>query len=153
MADIPEPERTKVIVDVLLHDYDAMRAEIVSRTSSRFQLVGLAAVAATLATAKWASGWDVFWVILGTVIFGAIIWFIFRLFINRCAARVLQIEDEINNLLNTPSDDPVLIWETYFQHIRWRSFQGWAESKTAMRSRWDSERAAARPPDVKPAGG
>jgi hypothetical protein len=76
MADIPEPERTKLIIDVLLHDYEAMRAEIVSRTSSRFQLMGLTAVAATLGTAKWASGWDIFWIILGTVVFGAIIWFI-----------------------------------------------------------------------------
>lgn len=124
-----------------------MRAEIVSRTSSRFQLVGLAAVAATLVTAKWASGWDLFWVAFGTVIFGALIWFIFRLFINRCAARVLQIEDEINKLLNTPSNDPVLSWETYILHIRWRSLGGWAESKTAMRRRWDSEREATRPLD------
>jgi hypothetical protein len=140
MADIPETERTKVIIDVLLHDYDAMRAEIVSRTSSRFQLVGLTAVAATLATANWAHGWDVLWVILGTVGFGAIIWFIFRLFINRCAARVLQIEDEINNMLKTSRNDPTLIWESYFLHIQWWPFQGWAESKYAMRKRWDGER-------------
>jgi hypothetical protein len=141
MADIPEPEHTRVIIDVLLHDYDAMRAEIVSRTSSRFQLVGLTAVAATLATAKWASGWDILWIILGTVIFGAAIWLIFRLLINRCAARVSQIEDEINNLLDTSGNDPVLTWESRLLRLQWGSFRGWAEKKTAMRNRWNSELA------------
>ena len=153
MAEIPEPERTKVIIDVLLHDYDAMRAEIVSRTSSRFQLVGLAAVAATLVTAKWASGWDVLWISLGTVIFGAIIWLIFRLFINRCAARVLQIEDKINNLLDTSRNGPVLTWESHLMRLRWRSVRGWAESKTAMRNRSDSELRAALSVDAAPTEG
>jgi hypothetical protein len=103
-------------LDVLLHEYDTLRVEILARTSSRFQLLGLAAVAATLVTAKWGSGnlakGDIIKLVAGivggTAVVAAVIWLVFGLYINRCAARIKQIEEEINNKLG----EPVLIWQS-----------------------------------------
>jgi hypothetical protein len=35
-------------IEVILHEYDSLRAEIVSRTDSRFQLIGFLGLAAVL---------------------------------------------------------------------------------------------------------
>ena len=140
MANSGDADGSALTIEVLLHEYDALRAEIVARTSSRFQLVGLAAVAATLVTAKWAGyWWGITLIILGTAVFAGVIWAAFRLYINRCAARTLQIENEINTQIkqiNTQTNESVLIWETHLLPLQWRR-GGWRENKFAMRERWD----------------
>jgi hypothetical protein len=136
MAD-DNDERRKLIIDALFHEYDALRAEIVARTSSRFQLVGLAAVAATLVTAKWAAGWGILLISVGTIIFAAVIWLAFRLYINRCAARLEQIEDQINKQIRQcswPNNQPVLMWESKLLKLHW--FRHPLEKKSAMLVRW-----------------
>ncbi len=68
-------------INVLLHEYDTLRAEILARASSRFQLVGLAAVAATIVTAKWGTGKYqnlIVWVTIGaTFAVALVIWLLF----------------------------------------------------------------------------
>jgi hypothetical protein len=136
-------------LDVLLHEYDTLRAEILARTSSRFQLLGLAAVAATLVTAKWGSGnppgLDGLWIALGiaggTALVAAVIWVVFGFYINRCAARIKQIEKKINDKLG---GEPILIWES-----RLVSFLG-SRSKSKAEEEWgkaleEAKKAAGQP--------
>lgn len=139
MANAQEADTARHL-DVLLHEYDTLRAEILARTSSRFQLLGLAAVAATLVTAKWGSGnlpgWDIFWIVVGivggTAVVAAVIWLVFGFYINRCAARIIQIEEEINNKLG----DPVLIWESGLVPLsRLRSLRP-SRSRSKAREEW-----------------
>src|SRR5438067_2430716 len=112
MAESEEPN-SEFAINVLLHEYDTLRAEIVSRASSRFQLVGLAAVAATIVTARWGTGKHQRGIlevtVALTILAGVAIWALFLFYINRCAGRLKQIEAEINKALGCS----VLIWENY----------------------------------------
>jgi len=109
----PDTER----ISALLHEYDALRAEIVARAGSRFQLVALVGVVATLVTAKWASGSTQTWIIIGTLIGTAvtalIIWLAFGTYIDSCASRLIDIENEVNRMLGGL---PVLKWESRIRH-------------------------------------
>jgi hypothetical protein len=103
----------ELAISVLLHEYDALRDEIVSRTTSRFNLVGLAAVAATIVTAKSSTHHGIWWIIGWTAgitfLVGIPIWLLFGTYINRCAGRLMQIEYELNYALGCS----VLVWESY----------------------------------------
>ncbi len=115
MANSGETERV-LNIDVLLHEYDALRAEILARANSRFQLVGLASVVAALLGAKELHGFDILWIALALFAVAAFIWVGFRLYINRCAARLWQIEHEINDAIK----DTVLKWESHPLPHSWR---------------------------------
>ena len=129
MSDNQETGGAAQAIDVLLHEYDALRAEILARASSRFQLTGFAAVVATLlGVQKSILPTIAIWVIIGVLAVGAIaIWLIFRSYINKCAARVWQIEEEINAEMG----EPLLIWESH----RLSSPRP-LEAKSAIRNRW-----------------
>jgi len=129
MPDNQEAGSTALIIDVLLHEYDALRAEILARASSRFQLTGFAAVVATLlgVTKGVLPSWVVYTTIGLLVVGGIVIWFTFRSYINKCAARVWQIEEEINAAMG----EPLLIWESHFLALPQP-----LEAKATTRERW-----------------
>jgi hypothetical protein len=137
MADNERTAR-ELAINLLLHEYDALRAEIVARTSSRFQLLGLAAVAATIVTSKWGTGKYqnviVWGTIIGTILVAAAIWILFGLYINRCAGRLMQIEHELNNALGCDA----LIWESK----RINFWQSW--TRESAKNKWESKLTAAR---------
>lgn len=134
-----DSERTnnEFAIGVLLHEYDTLRAEILARTSSRFQLVGLAAVAATIVTANWGSGKhfrEILWIaIISTTLAAIVIWVLFVFYINRCAGRLIQIEHEINSALGCS----VLIWESYRIDF-WQSVR-----RSQAQKNWDDSLARA----------
>ena len=93
-------------IDAVLHEYDALRAEIVARSDARFQLIGYLGIAATLLGTQIggeARGW-----LIGIALAGfGLIWLRFGFLIRACAKRVREIEDEVNDKLATT----VLKWE------------------------------------------
>jgi hypothetical protein len=115
MANSGETSHT-LNIDVLLHEYDALRAEILARANSRFQLLGLAGVIGALLGAKNLHGYDILWISLALLGVAALIWIVFRMYINRCAARVSQIEIEINQAI----DHTTLKWESHPLPHSWR---------------------------------
>ena len=96
------------IVEVVLHEYDSLREEVLSRMNSRFQLLGLVSIAATLLGVSGLSShwhWVLVIVIAALILLG--LWLYFGFAIKRCAVRLRQIEEEVNGIL----DRQVLKWE------------------------------------------
>jgi sulfite exporter TauE/SafE len=96
------------VVEIVLHEYDALREEVLSHMNSRFQLLGLVGIAATLLGVSGVSKhWHwVFVLAIATLILLGL-WLYFGFAIKRCAVRLRQIEEEINSTL----DRQVLKWE------------------------------------------
>jgi hypothetical protein len=95
------------VIDVVLHEYDSLRAEILARSDARFQLIGYLGIAATLLgtqISEGARGWLI-GIALGSFI---VIWLRFGFLIKKCANRLLEIEAEVNKELHTTA----LVWET-----------------------------------------
>jgi hypothetical protein len=96
------------VIEVLLHEYDALRDEVLSRVSARFQLLGYLSIAAALVGVSSISQhwiWVYVVVITLAILFG--LWLYFGWAIKRCAIRLRKIEDEINGILGRE----VLRWE------------------------------------------
>jgi hypothetical protein len=96
-------------IEVVLHEYDALHNEIVSRMEARFQLVGFLAVAGTILSATGiaeSSRWILIIVVLAVLIG---IWFAFGAYIRRCAVRLREIETWVNDQLG---GDALLRWES-----------------------------------------
>jgi hypothetical protein len=96
-------------VEVVLHEYDSLREEVLSRMNSRFQLLGLVGIAATLLGVSGVSKhWHWVFVVVIAILILLGLWLYFGLAIKRCAARLRQIEEEVNNAFGRQ----VLAWET-----------------------------------------
>lgn len=106
MGNVEEASSQSGVIDVILHEYDALRAEVVSRSDARFQLVGFLAIAATLLgtqISEAARGW-----LIGITVAGFIaIWLRFGFLMKRCAKRIREIEDYVNDKLGSE----LLVWE------------------------------------------
>ena len=110
-----EAGRPALIIDVLLHEYDTLRAEILARANSRFQLLGFAGVVVALLGATH----NITLIIIVSValaVAAVVIWIGFHLYINKCAARLMEIEARVNALF--PED--VLVWESRSLRPSWR---------------------------------
>jgi hypothetical protein len=99
--------KNEVKIQILLKEYDALRAEIISRASNRFSSLGiLAAVVAFVASQKdalfaWIAGGVVVIVLIG-------VWLRLGYLIGRCSAQIAKIEEQINEL----ADADLLSWES-----------------------------------------
>jgi hypothetical protein len=96
------------VVEVVLHEYDSLREEVLSRMNSRFQLLGLVSIAGTLLGVSGLSNhwhWVLVIVIAALILLG--LWLYFGFVIKRCAERLRQIEEEVNGIL----DRQALKWE------------------------------------------
>ena len=106
MGNGEEGSSSNGAIDVVLHEYDALRTEILARSDSRFQLIGYLGIAATLLGTQ-ISGESRAWLI-GIALAGfMLIWLRFGFLIRRCAKRLREIEDEVNSKLAMT----VLKWE------------------------------------------
>jgi hypothetical protein len=108
----------KPSIEVILHEYDGLRNEIVSRMDARFQLIGFLGIAATILGAtelSSSSRWVL--IIIALAVFAGI-WFIFGLYVARCAQRLRDIETWVNGELG----EKVLTWESSLPHGGFYSF-------------------------------
>jgi hypothetical protein len=95
-------------IEVLLHEYDTLRDEVLSRVSARFQLLGYLGIAATLlGVSSISDGWHWVPVVVITLAIIVALWLYLGLAIKRCAIRLREIEDDVNEVL----DKKVLRWE------------------------------------------
>ena len=103
------PTDTKAKVDILLKEYDILRSEIISRTNNRFAVIGF--IAALIAFVGSQSEMPLYVrCVIGGLAFVAILVIYFRLgqLIKRCAVRIAEIEEKINNLMG----EKLLVWES-----------------------------------------
>lgn len=93
-------------VTVLLKEYDTLRAEILARIRSRFELLAVSfAALAVLVKVQHASAW----LIVGLVIGVAVLHSYFGWSIAKISDRLATIEGEVNRRL----DDNLLAWESH----------------------------------------
>lgn len=97
----------KAKVEVLLHEYDTLRAEILSRTQSRFSVCGFTGASlAFVITQNQIGAWRWFLAVVAVLAIVAI-WVNFGFLIRRCANRLVQVEDKVNQL----AGEELLGWE------------------------------------------
>ena len=109
MSDGEQSAIQRQDVEIVLHEYDSLRNEILSRANARLELLGLLSIAATLLG---VSGFSEDWRWAYVVVIGFLIliglWFYFGWAMKRCAIRLRQIEEEVNTALGRT----VLRWES-----------------------------------------
>ena len=106
-------------IEVVLHEYDALRDEIVSRMEARFQLIGFLAIAATILGATGiakSSRWELIIIVLAVLVG---VWFVFGSYIRGCAIRLREIETWVNDELG---GEAVLRWESNLPRNGFRRF-------------------------------
>jgi hypothetical protein len=108
MAEINEKTLdSKDKIQILLKEYDTLRAEIIARTNHGFQLTGLGGAVLMWLVSRPDDAR--FWVLVATflMVFGYMGWITFR-DISKAAGRIRQIEAKVNKL----AGDELLEWET-----------------------------------------
>ena len=110
-APNPEPYSQKDKVTILLHEYNMLRAEILTRTNHGFQLLVVYAGlgGGLFVWIMQAKGGVRFWLSLAVAVGTLFVanWISFSN-INRCVKRVLELEKDIN----TRVGENLLVWET-----------------------------------------
>lgn len=103
----PEPFIDKEKVPILLHEYDTLRAEIIARTCSGFQI--LAVTAALFVWVIQADLYYKFWAGLGAlaIILSIGSWIAFGN-INKATSRLRELEKDIN----ARAGETLLVWES-----------------------------------------
>jgi hypothetical protein len=106
-APNPEPYSQKDKVTILLHEYNMLRAEILTRTTHGFQLMAVYAVLFVwiMQAKEGVRFWLSLAVAVGTLFIAS--WISFSN-INRCVKRVLELEKDINSR----AGENLLVWET-----------------------------------------
>ncbi len=99
-------------IDILLKEYDTLRAEILNRTNNLFTLMAIGGGVLTLLLSfkNELRLWLPLLLIFG-LIFGFIAWVNDRN-IRRIARRLMQIEYQVNQIAG--GDTPLLEWETHW---------------------------------------
>ena len=107
-TDANENDRS-LDVNVLLREYDTLRAEILARVKSRFDMLIFTAPAATFIASQGqlSRNWR-FAVVVGAAAFLLSLWFYFGSAINQCSVRIAEVEGMINELVGSP----LLQWES-----------------------------------------
>jgi hypothetical protein len=120
----PSPGQTETsinnqIIEALALEYQSLRDELLTRTTGRFQFLGLTATAAALlvsgigGTGHGLGLWPSVGLAVAVLGLGLGNFFNLGRDILRLSARIAQIEQRINGLLPVPGDgQDVLIWET-----------------------------------------
>ena len=106
LSDLSQKDR----IQILLSEYAALRAELVSRTGYGFQIAAVALVGITWLLQQQLSGrsW-LFWVMMGIVVgCFAIAIFVNTRDLSRVAHRLKDIEHEVNSR----AGEHLLVWET-----------------------------------------
>jgi hypothetical protein len=95
-------------IQILLAEYNTLRAEILTRTSNGFQVVAVAVALIALLLQKKELDHQ-FWIAVGIFVFGAVVcgWITVSA-IGGAARRIVVIEKAVNSL----AGDTLLVWET-----------------------------------------
>ena len=104
----PSPE-DKLAIDILLREYDTLRAEALARIRARFEVVGFIVVSAAFVGSREAvsGSWRLGVGLLALVISG-VSWGSFGLALRRLARRLRTIEKKVNKL----AGQTLLDWES-----------------------------------------
>jgi hypothetical protein len=109
MSDDEQSVLRREDVELVLHEYDTLRNEVLSRESARFELLGLLSIATTLLG---VSGFGEHWrwaYVVGLALLILIgLWFYFGWAMKQCAIRLREIERDVNTAVGRT----VLRWET-----------------------------------------
>lgn len=99
----------KVKIDILMHEYETLRSEILHRINRRFAFLGLTGTIVAYAFFKIDSYTfvNVSVIIMSILILG-LVWFQFGRLIQQCSSRISEIEQKINSIVG----DELLVWET-----------------------------------------
>lgn len=113
-------------INILLKEYDTLRAEMLQRMNGRFAIVGLLGALLVLVISKgeWQpTGWklDARWLVavLGASILAGIFWR-FGTLIRKLGTRVSKVEQRVNQL----AQEDLLAWETCFGWGRFANTRG-----------------------------
>lgn len=100
-----DDERFKT--DILLKEYDTLRSEIMSRTTSRFGILSIGGVLTTFIASQPRG--HLTWIVTGLCV-GALLalWWCYGVLIDHCATRIREIEQKVNHL----AGDDILLWES-----------------------------------------
>jgi hypothetical protein len=106
------PPEDKIRIEILLKEYDTLRAEALARINNRFTLIAVAAAAGALFSTKEATSVtataQIAWLVALMVV-GVIVWWWTGLLILRCSVRIAKIEAKIAMLAK---DRSLLRWES-----------------------------------------
>ena len=109
MSDGEQSAIQREDVEVVLHEYDTLRNEVLSRASARLELLGLLSIAATLfGVSGFSEHWRWAYVVGIALLILIGLWFYFGWAMKRCARRLRQIEGEVNTAIGRT----VLRWES-----------------------------------------
>jgi hypothetical protein len=150
-SEVRDRERDHVL-QVLTLEYETLRAEILMRTSARYQFLGfITAAAAILATGVVGSSSGVTEWLLATLagvvfIFGLLSFWQLGSDVAHLSARVAKIETRINRLMPSEPGTPALLsWESDHQHRP--LFDRWVLGHRFPKRRWSGQPGGSRPSD------
>jgi hypothetical protein len=105
----PLPDDPRVKIQVLLAEYATLRQEIVSRTGTRFALLGLLLGLSTFVVVP-REGVAIFQYTVGVLVLFILllVWWRLAWLIKQCTRRVAEIERKINGIVG----EELLVWES-----------------------------------------
>lgn len=118
-------------IDVLMHEYNRLREEILQRERNRFaSMAYLGAIAVFLLTREQVPlSWKP-WLGAGAVLTLVAVWLIDWWLIGACATRITEIEQQVNRL----AEDTLLVWDS--RHVVGRTYRA---INSRMRNRSSAE--------------
>lgn len=103
-------------IEILLKEYDTLRAEIIARATGGYAFWGFAAAAVAWAFSKEApTGWKIVVSCVGLILAFAVMTAVNWSNIARAATRVGEIERRVNEL----ADEELLQWEHRWGCVKW----------------------------------
>lgn len=105
----PVSDDDKLKIQILLKEYDTLRAEILARTDNRFGLLTVfTGIVGAMAAFNNELGREVFGFIAATAVLMLVIWFWLDYLIGCCSERLKAIEESVNKI----AGDELLEWES-----------------------------------------
>lgn len=109
MSDGEQSALQRDDVGIVLHEYDSLRSEVLSRESARLELLGLLSIATTLlGVSGFGENWRWAYVVGIALVILIGLWFYFGWAMKQCAIRLREIEQEVNAAVGRT----VLRWES-----------------------------------------
>jgi hypothetical protein len=138
-----EPLGRKDRINILLKEYDSLRADIVLRTNNLFTLMGISG-AALIGLLSLRLGYSLWPPLLTLAGVSLLIWWVITQNIRRAASRLVSIEEHVNRLAG---GEALLVWETHWGGAK----IGWFRSRLsgsnrsradALTGAWNGDRPA-----------
>jgi hypothetical protein len=114
---VPVSAEDQYKITILFKEYDTLRQEILGRIGSRFTLISIGGGLGVLLGLQRREPWHDY-VLMAWAVAALVLWWWTGLLISRCAARVMKIEQRINDL----AKDQLLGWETHTENLHRESW-------------------------------